>query len=797
MALQSSRRAIMLDHQKTKEQLIKELADLRQQITVLREDRSGTSVPVEPAEPWEVAWQSFVAHTPVFMLILDDKCCIRYANHTDSGTKRDQLIGKNLCDFCQPEDRQSVRECVRGVFETAVPGYLEGSASRLDSEEHWYASHFGPIFQDGKVVAVSVVSTNINDRKRAERSLQESEERFRMAFEEGPIGVALLGLDAGIQHVNQRFCQMLGYSEDEIIALGISGITHPDDYAKDHALGMPLLRGEIPSYTIEKRYIRKDGQIFWGQLTTSMMHDAAGKPSIVIGMIEDITERKRAEEALRKTKGELQQVASSISDYLWSATADRNGKVVYRYYSPVVEQITGRPPEFYMSGPDAWLSTIYSEDRPRLIEAAARISSGQSSYESAEYRIVWPDGTLRWLQGKTTVRQSEDGNLWLFGTVADITERKRVEEALQKAKEELEQRVEERTAELSKANAELTIFLRFAEASGEGFGMSELDGRIAYVNSTLCRLFGETTPQDVIGKQVFTYYPEEYVSKRKNEMLPALLKEGRYWHAEQTVLPHHGKPIQTSQSTFLIRDESGNPFRIAVVISDITERKLAEEARQREHRTLKHMLESSDHERQLIAYEIHDGLAQQLAGAIMQFQTYFHLKERKPKEASKAYEAAMTMLKQGHFEARRLIAGVRPPILDESGVVAAIGHLVNEQNRLKGPSIEYRSRVAFDRLAPTLENAIYRIVQEGLTNACKHSQSDGVRITLLQQKDRLRIEIRDWGTGFNTRTTKEGSYGLTGIQERAKLLGGKYRLRSVAGKGTRILVELPLLERQE
>ena len=118
------------------------------------------------------------------------------------------------------------------------------------------------------------------------------------------------------------------------------------------------------------------------------------------------------------------------------------------------------------------------------------------------------------------------------------------------------------------------------------------------------------------------------------------------------------------------------------------------------------------------------------------------------------------MLQQGHFEARRLIAGVRPPILDESGVVAAISHLVNEQNHLKGPKIEYRSEVNFDRLAPILENAIYRIVQEGLTNACKHSKSEKVRVSLVQQEDRVRIEIRDWGIGFDPKIGPGESFRL-------------------------------------
>ena len=140
------------------------------------------------------------------------------------------------------------------------------------------------------------------------------------------------------------------------------------------------------------------------------------------------------------------------------------------------------------------------------------------------------------------------------------------------------------------------------------------------------------------------------------------------------VLPRHGKPISTWQSTFVIRDEGRESF------SDCRRD-------QRHHRTqagrggiakgiynLKHLLHASDRERQLIAYEIHDGLAQELAGALMQLQPSI-TQRQDPKEAAKAYEAAMTLLQRGHFESRRLIAGVRPLILDESGVVEAITHL--------------------------------------------------------------------------------------------------------------------------
>jgi signal transduction histidine kinase len=143
-----------------------------------------------------------------------------------------------------------------------------------------------------------------------------------------------------------------------------------------------------------------------------------------------------------------------------------------------------------------------------------------------------------------------------------------------------------------------------------------------------------------------------------------------------------------------------------------------------------------------------------------------------------------------------LISGVRPPILDEEGVVAAIGHLVNEERRKKGPKIKYVSAVVFERLASILENGVYRIAQEALTNACKHSKSNMVRLQLVQHDDQLRIEIQDDGIGFKPKAGK-GGFGLAGIRERARLLGGTATIASKPGKGTRIVVQLPIVLREE
>ncbi|MHB1035849.1 MAG: PAS domain-containing sensor histidine kinase [Pirellulales bacterium] len=336
-------------------------------------------------------------------------------------------------------------------------------------------------------------------------------------------------------------------------------------------------------------------------------------------------------------------------------------------------------------------------------------------------------------------------------------------------------------------------YRHLVEATDTGYLILDEQGQVVDANDEYLRLTGRRTFAEIAGRTVVEWTALHDRDRNATEVQKCLATgnvrglEIDYVHPDGTVLP-----IEINASCV----DTKEGHRIVSLCRDISERKRAAEALEKEQRTLKHLLQSSDHERQLIAYEIHDGLAQQLAGALMQFQAFAHFRQTKPRDAARAFDAAMTMLRQGHFEARRLIAGVRPPILDESGVVEAIAHMVHEESRRPGPGIAFHSQVEFDRLAPALENAVYRICQEGLANACQHSQSKKVRIRLSQQDGRVRIEIRDWGVGFDPKKVKEGCYGLAGVRQRARLLGGRCAIRSAAGHGTRVAVELPLVPRE-
>ena len=509
----------------------------------------------------------------------------------------------------------------------------------------------------------------------------------------------------------------------------------------------------------------------------------------ILGVNVDITQLKHIEEALRTSERRYRALAESTRDIIF--ILDREGSLCYANQAALqcigisAADIVGKrqvdlfPPEMAQS----------------QLQMVGRVFA---TGEVVEYDDLFQFGPGKiWLRIHLLPLRDEAGQITsVMGVCHNITDRKRAEEALRKAHDDLDVKVRQRTAELARANEELAIFHKFAEASGQGFSMADLDSRITYMNPTLCRMLGEEKPEDAVGQHISAYYSEPSNRRGREEIEPALKQRG-YWEGELPMLSRQGKSIPTWQNSFLIRDDSGNPFRLAVVITDITERKQAEEALRREHRTLEHMLQSSDHERQLIAYDIHDGLAQYLTGAIMQLDVAHQIRAENPGEAAKAYDAGILMVRQSLAEARRLISGVRPPILDESGIVAAVAHLVYEHRGRSGPKIKFESKVEFGRLEAILENAVYRIVQEGLTNAWKHSKSKKVSVELVQDGEDLRIVIEDQGIGFDPQAVGEGRFGLEGIRERARLLGGRSLIESTPGKGTRIVVELPIVLRKE
>jgi PAS domain S-box-containing protein len=589
---------------------------------------------------------------------------------------------------------------------------------------------------------------------------------------------------------------MLGYSEEEIVARGLSGITHVDDLGLDCELTRQLGRGDIPRYTMEKRYVRKDGKVIWGRLNASVTRDAKGMPATVIGMVEDITEQKTAEMALLEARDELEQRVEERTAELTAANAGLQREMSERRLADATLEAFFRNSTAILNILDEELRYIKTDAiTPTYFSCNGQDITGMSLRELAPHavdcffpmirRVLETGEPIRNAEVSSAVPgRSEAVAHWLasyfplalpeqkrgVGIVAiEITKRKQAEDALRQSHDELQ---------------------AMYDHAVDGMLLADVDTlRLVRANASICKMLGYTE-SELLSLSVTDIHPAESqqaiagmfrVAPKTGPFPtgshPILRKDGSVFHAEITgaVIMYNGRHCAMGF------------FR------DITERKQSHDALERERRTLRHMLQASDHERQVISYDIHDGLAQQLAAAIMQFQVHDALKKSDPAQGKTAYDAGVQMVQQAHGESRRLISGVRPPALDEAGVAVAISHLVHEQRGATGPTIEYHDDVQFDRLPPILENAIYRIAQEAVSNACRHSGSEKVRVSLFQEGDRLRLEVQDWGVGFDPETVDEDRYGLEGIRERIRLLGGELDIQSAPGAGTRIRAILPIV----
>lgn len=207
-----------------------------------------------------------------------------------------QIIGKTDAQLFPEETARVLRANEERVLESGARHSIEEWVP-VDGALRLFMSYVFPVAgENGGARFVCRISLDITDRKLAETALRDSERRFRATFEQAAVGIALLTPEGRWLRTNGRLCGMLGYSREELAPLSIRDITHPDDFGPDMVQKDRLLRGEIPSFQMEKRYRRKDGDYVWGNLSVALVRDADGEPEYLIAVIEDISQRKLAEQ---------------------------------------------------------------------------------------------------------------------------------------------------------------------------------------------------------------------------------------------------------------------------------------------------------------------------------------------------------------------------------------------------------------------------------------------------------------------------------------------------------------------
>ncbi len=352
----------------------------------------------------------------------------------------------------------------------------------------------------------------------------------------------------------------------------------------------------------------------------------------------------------------------------------------------------------------------------------------------------------------------------VVGIARDITQRKRVEAALRQSEARYGRLLESLPNLVLVVDSESVI--QYANHPVPGVSIEQLAGSLG---------FGHLVPEH---------------QERCRRALAAALATGQVQPLE--VLDQYG--LWWSCQVVSLSELEGRPLAM-IICADVTARRAAEEALKRKEQSLRQLLDVYEQHRQLLAYEIHDGVTQPLAGALMTLEgTVPLLQENCAKRTRQGFARVADLLREGIIQSRRLMGGLRPPVLDESGLPAALDYLAHEARKDFGIEVALSLGIGAGRLAAPLETAVFRIVQEGLANVGRHSRSATARVAVCQEGDRLRIEVEDQGVGLDPEAVDPARFGLQAIRERARLLGGEATIQSAPGRGTRIAVDLPVVK---
>lgn len=321
-----------------------------------------------------------------------------------------------------------------------------------------------------------------------------------------------------------------------------------------------------------------------------------------------------------------------------------------------------------------------------------------------------------------------------------------------------------------------TRYRTLVEASAQGIYIAQ-EGVIRFANRALGRLFGYESPETLIGEEV-----EQLYAPYERARLAACSAGALAGHAEPRRYEWHGMHRDGAalwlESLPLRITWDGVPA-LMVTVLDITERR------------------SQEQERRKIAYDIHDGIAQLMVGAQHHLEAFDYLWRDDASLAEDQLSRGRTKLRQAVVETRRLMVQLRPVSLETLGLIPAVQQYLNELGKDAGWEIDYHAEVAALNLSPDGETALFRILQEALTNAWKHAQTSMVRLSLHaegEKDDQLVVYVQDWGKGFDPARLQSDAQGigLMGMRERARLLGGVCSIESRPGRGTTVRLRIPM-----
>ncbi|MFQ3614070.1 MAG: PAS domain S-box protein, partial [Cyanobacteriota bacterium] len=418
-----------------------------------------------------VPFEQFFEHCPSLLWAIDGAGRILHMNRAWErylGYSIQALQGQSLLEFIHPQDRphiqgqwENLRQAPEGTASITFAGRLQAQEG-LYHRFNWTASLL-PL-QEGEAMGLcgsadpDLPSTGADPP--AVQALRDNHHHLQALIEQTNVGIGLTDLSGRLFSINPAAQRMYGYSQEELLQMHFADYTHPEDLQEDQDLFQQLVTGEIPSYSLEKRYLRKDGSQFWGRLTISLVRDPQGQPQFTVSVLEDISEAKQVEAALRQSEAEKQAIIQAIPDLmLW---IDAEGRYLSMVRQPVGFPVLANRDEIQGQAiPDIMPSDLAERELFYLREA---LCTGQQQIYT--YPLIL-GGEERHFE----VRMVPSGTEKVLAVVREFTDQKRAETALRASEERLR---------------------AILENAPNAINILSLDGRVLECNPAALNLLGYT-----------------------------------------------------------------------------------------------------------------------------------------------------------------------------------------------------------------------------------------------------------------------------------------------------------------
>ena len=541
----------------------KNLAQHQAQIKQLRKE---LEVQITKRKKSEFKYRSLFANDQTGIITTNTNFSINEVNPTMCnwlGYSKDEMCQMSIGDITVPEDVELSKELAKQVFQRKIPSFqMEKKYKGKDGGVVNALTTVGATFDEqGNYIENIAVITNITDKKKAEEKLIESEVRFRTIFEQSSLGMSLLDIDSKkFTRVNQAFCQMLGYSVDELQSLTLTDITYSDDLKVSLELTeeKEYLEGKSSGYTLEKRYIRKDNSLIWVRVNAVVLRDLQNNPTDFLGIIEDITEQKQIQEDFIEEKNLLQNLIDAMPNGIFLKDSKGN----YQIYNEFLKSLSPHSNKAILTDHDLF------PDEKQILAIQAEDQQVISSRKSLS-KEMWinRDGKDFCLYvTKTPLINSEGKVLGVIGANLDITKQKKVQEELQQ---------------------ERTLLRNLIDAIPSIVVFQDTESRYQIYNKALKEFHN-------CSDGVFTdydFFPAELAEKNQKENKQVMASKKRLQKKVWFPMHNGGKRFLDIIKTPFIAP-NGEVLGIISAAHDITDLKQTEEALQHEHAFLHNLIDA-------------------------------------------------------------------------------------------------------------------------------------------------------------------------------------------------------------